>query len=137
MIVDKARALLERDECARTLGIELVDAEPGRATVRMAVRPDMLNVHGICHGGLVFTLADTAFAVACNSYDDATVAAGAAIEFLAPAGAGAALTATCTEQTRQGRSGVYDVEVATAEGTTVALFRGRSRTIGGSVVSDG
>jgi acyl-CoA thioesterase len=123
--------VLERDEAARALGIELVEATEGRATVRMTVRPDMVNAHGTCHGGLLFTLADTAFALACNSYGSLTVAAGATIEFLAPAAPGAVLTARCVERVREGRSGVYDVEVVDGEGGAVAVFRGRSRTVGG------
>lgn len=129
--------MLGRDDAARSLGIELVEVRPGAAVMRMTVRPDMANGHAICHGGFIFTLADTAFAVACNSYDDVTVAAGAAIEFLAPAGMGATLTARCAERARQGRSGVYDADVVDDEGTVVAVFRGRSRTVGGSVVAGG
>ena len=123
--------MLEGDEAARALGIEAVEVGEGRATVRMAVRPDMANVHGTCHGGLLFTLADTAFQLACNSYGPVTVAAGAAIEFLAPARPGAVLTARCTELAKHGRSGLYDVVVVDAGGVTVAVFRGRSRTVGG------
>ena len=122
--------MLERDAAAQALGIELVEAGPGTVTLRMAVRADMLNGHGTCHGGIVFTLADTAFAIACNSHGDPTVAAGATIEFVAPVAEGAVLTAAAREQHRQGRSGVYDIEVTSDDGTTVALFRGRSRTIG-------
>jgi len=124
--------MLERDAAARALGIDLVETGAGSATVRMTVRPDMLNGHGTCHGGMMFMLADTAFAIACNSHGDPAVASAAAIEFIAPAHEGATLTATAREQIRQGRSGVYDIEVRTDEGTVVALFRGRSRTIGGS-----
>lgn len=112
------------------LGIETVDLAAGHAVVRMHVREDMLNTHGSCHGGFVFTLADTAFELACNSHGPTTVAAGAAIEYVAPAGAGAVLTATCDERWRGGRSGVYDAVVVDDDGTTVALFRGRSRTVG-------
>jgi acyl-CoA thioesterase len=126
-------AMLERDAAARALGIELVETGAGSATVRMTVRPDMLNGHGTCHGGMMFMLADTAFAIACNSHGDPAVASAAAIEFIAPAHAGATLTATAREQIRQGRNGVYDIEVRTDDGTVVALFRGRSRTIGGTV----
>lgn len=112
------------------LGIETVDVGAGRAVVRMRVRPDMLNTHGTCHGGFVFTLADTAFELACNSYGPTTVAAAASIELVAPVSDGAVLTATCEERWRRGRSGVYDAEVVSDDGTVVALFRGRSRTVG-------
>ena len=122
--------MVERDPAATSLGIELVEAAPGRAEVRMRVRPDMLNGHGTCHGGVVFTLADTAFAVACNTDRDVTVAAGATIEFLAPARDGAILTARCAERARQGRSGYYEVDVVADDGAIIALFQGRSRTIG-------
>ena len=125
--------MLDRDNAARALGIELVKTGAGSAVVRMTVRPDMLNGHGTCHGGMMFMLADTAFAIACNSHGEPAVAAAAAIEFIAPAPEGAILTATAREQVRQGRSGVYDIDVQTDDGTTVALFRGRSRTVGGSV----
>ena len=113
------------------LGIETVTVGPGHAVVRMRVRDDMLNTHGTCHGGFVFTLADTAFELACNSHGPTTVAAGATIEYVAPSHAGALLTATCDERWRRGRTGVYDVEVVADDGTTVALFRGRSRTVAG------
>lgn len=113
------------------LGIEAVEVVPGRAVVRMHVRHEMLNTQGTCHGGFVFTLADTAFELACNSHGPTTVAAGATIEYLAPVHAGAVLTAACDERSRRGRTGVYDVEVVADDGTTVALFRGRSRTVAG------
>jgi acyl-CoA thioesterase len=118
------------DAASKQLGIEISDVAPGRATATMTIADDMVNGHGICHGGYVFTLADTAFAFACNTYDDRTVAAGAGIDFLEPVHAGARLTATAVERTRRGRSGVYDVTVATTDGHVVAEFRGRSRSIG-------
>lgn len=123
--------VLDRDALAATLGIEPVDTSPGRAVVRMVVRPDMANAHGTCHGGALFTLADVAFALACNSHGPLTVAAAAQIEFVAPAAVGATLTATCQERLRQGRAGVYDTDVVDADGTVVAVFRGRSRTTDG------
>ncbi len=113
------------------LAIETVEVSAGRAVVRMQVRAEMLNTHGTCHGGFVFTLADTAFELACNAHGPTTVAAAATIEFVAAVAEGAVLTATCEETWRQGRSGVYDVDVRDADGVTVALFRGRSRTVGG------
>jgi acyl-CoA thioesterase len=132
--VETARECAQRmyadDAASRALGIEVSDVAPGRATTRMSVRDDMVNGHGICHGGYVFTLADTAFAFACNTYDDRTVAAGADISFLEPVRAGERLTATASERSRRGRSGLYDVTVATGDGVIVAEFRGRSRSLG-------
>jgi acyl-CoA thioesterase len=129
-----ARRCAERmyadDAASRRLGIRISDIAAGCATAAMTVRPEMLNGHGICHGGCVFTLADTAFAFACNTYDDVTVAAGADITFLEPVPADAVLTARATERARRGRSGLYDVTVCTADGTVVAEFRGRSRSLG-------
>lgn len=131
---DRARRCAERmyaaDVASRSLGIVIRDVGPGHATAVMAVGADMVNGHGICHGGYVFTLADTAFAFACNTYDDVTVAAGADVSFLEPVSAGAALTAVAVERSRRGRSGLYDVTVRTADGTVVAEFRGRSRSLG-------
>jgi acyl-CoA thioesterase len=118
-------ALYERDLAAQALGIELLDVAPGQARVAMTVRADMLNGHGICHGGFLFALADTAFAYACNSHGEAMVAAGASIEFLAPAAGGERLIASAREISRSARHGIYDVEVAKASGESVAHFRGR------------
>jgi acyl-CoA thioesterase len=118
------------DAASQRLGIAISDVAPGRATATMTVADGMLNGHGICHGGYVFTLADTAFAFACNTYDDRTVAAGAAVDFLEPVPTGATLVATAAERTRRGRSGIYDVAVATTDGRVVAEFRGRSRSSG-------
>jgi acyl-CoA thioesterase len=131
---DRARRCAERmyadDVASQALGIVIIDVEPGRATATMVVRDDMLNGHGICHGGYVFTLADTAFAFACNTYDEVTVAAGADVSFLAPVSAGCTLTAVAVERSRRGRSGLYDVTVHTEDRTAVAEFRGRSRSLG-------
>lgn len=127
--VAAAEAVFRHDAAAAALGIELVDTGPGGATVRMTVRPDMANGHGTCHGGVVFTLADTAFAVACNGGGEPTVAAGAVVDFVAPTRVGTTLTATCRERLRRGRTGFYDVDVTDGDGTTVALFRGRSQSI--------
>ena len=123
------------DSASQRLGIEISDVAPGRATASMAVTEDMVNGHGMCHGGYVFTLADTAFAFACNTYDERTVAAGAGIDFLEPVEAGGRLIAVAVERTRRGRSGVYDVTVSTGDGQVVAEFRGRSRTIGGPLLT--
>ena len=119
------------DAASAALGIELLDWGPGRARLRMTVSPTMVNGHDIAHGGLVFTLADSAFAVACNSHGPVTVAAGADVTFVAPARLGDVLVAEAREQVVVGRSGVTDVRVTTADGgTVVALFRGRSRSLG-------
>ncbi|MEO7397091.1 MAG: hydroxyphenylacetyl-CoA thioesterase PaaI [Ilumatobacteraceae bacterium] len=133
-ISDVATTLLARDAASRALGIELVQAGRGTAAVRMRVRPDMVNGHGVCHGGLIFTLADSAFAFACNGYDINTLAAAASIDFVSPAPLGATLTAVATEAHRHGRSGLYDVVVADAGGRLIARFHGRSHEIGGSVI---
>jgi acyl-CoA thioesterase len=125
-----------RDNAAHALGITIKAVAPGEATLTMEVRSDMLNGHAICHGGLIFAIADTAFAYACNSYNDNTLAASASIEFLAPARLGDRLTATAREQNRGRRLGIYDIEVTREDGTRVALFRGRSAKISGTVLAD-
>ncbi len=118
-------ALYERDHAAQALGIELIEVGLGRARMAMTVRRDMLNGHGVCHGGILFSLADTAFAYACNSAGTPMVAAGAAIEFVAPAAAGERLIAAASETSRSERQGIYDVAVSTESGATRAHFRGR------------
>ena len=127
-------SMWERDDASQGLGMRLVRIAPGEATLTMAVRRDMLNGHAICHGGFVFTLADSAFAFACNSYNANTVAAGCSIEFLAPAHEGDVLTAVARERTLAGRSGVYDIDVRNQHGATIAVFRGKSARIRGHVV---
>jgi phenylacetic acid degradation protein PaaD len=129
-----AEVMLGDDRASASVGIELVDVAPGRATVTMAVRDDMVNGHDIAHGGFVFLLADTAFAVACNSYGQSTVAAGCDIAFVEAVRAGDRLTAVAEERHRSGRSGLYDVSVRRDDGTVVAELRGRSRTIKGTLV---
>lgn len=124
-----------RDRAAQQLGIALEAIEPGAAACRMTVRADMVQGHGTCHGGIVFTLADTAFAYACNACNRVTVALGAEITFVAPARVGEVLTATARERSRAGRTGVYDVEVKNDAGTLVALFRGTSYETRGAVVA--
>jgi acyl-CoA thioesterase len=121
--------MFEADLAARNLGMELLQAGDGAATVRMPIGPAMVNGHAIAHGGYVFLLADTAFACACNSSGPVTVAAGADITFVAPAREGDVLVATATERVSYGRSGIYDVTVWRGD-EVVAEFRGRSRTIG-------
>jgi acyl-CoA thioesterase len=137
---ERARACAEvmwaDDAASRALGIELDGVAPGRATARMTVTERMVNGHGIAHGGYVFLLADTAFAFACNTYDQRTVAAGGDIVFVDAARAGDALVAEAVERVRQGRSGVYDVTVRRADGSVVAEMRGRSRTIAGTLLAE-
>ncbi len=129
-----AKAMYEADACTRSLGIDLVEIRPGYARLQMNVRPDFLNGHAICHGGLMFTLADSAFAFACNSYNLSTVAAGCTIEFLRPVQGGDRLTAEAIEQTLSGRAGIYDIRLTNREGETVAMFRGKSAQIRGNVI---
>ena len=117
-----------------TMGMELVACEPGRATLRMSVRALHLNGHQICHGGFIFTLADSTFAFACNSHNRNTVAAGASIEFLRPGQLGDVLTCDGVEQTLAGRHGIYDMTVTNQRGEVVALFRGKSAQIAGTVL---
>jgi acyl-CoA thioesterase len=123
-----------RDNATQGLGMQLVDVGAGYARMHMRVRPDMLNGHATCHGGFIFTLADSTFAFACNSYNLQTVAAGCTIEFLAPAHEGEVLEAHATEQARSGKTGVYDVVVTNADGKKIALMRGKSHQISGSVI---
>ena len=126
---ETARRMFEADRASKNLGMRLVEAGHGRAVVEMAVGPLMVNGHGIAHGGFVFTLADTAFACACNvDGRGVTVASGADVTFVAPAEEGDLLVATATERVVQGRSGIYDVTVRRGE-DVVAEFRGRSRTL--------
>ncbi|MGF3054189.1 hydroxyphenylacetyl-CoA thioesterase PaaI [Microbacterium sp. YY-03] len=123
-----AERLMRDDYASQALGIEIINAEPGDVTLRMTVRRDMLNGFGITHGGMIFSLADTAFAFACNETDTATVAAGADIAVLAPTREGDTLTAHAKRVSRTGRNGIYDIIVTNEVGDTIALFRGRSRT---------
>ncbi|TAM60919.1 hydroxyphenylacetyl-CoA thioesterase PaaI [bacterium] len=118
--------MLADDGATRALGIEVLEVSPGGCVARMLVRADMLNGFGSCHGGLITTLADTAFAYACNSYNHATVAASLSIDFIASVKLGDELTASCAEQALSGRTGVYDVVVVNQRLERVALFRGRS-----------
>lgn len=129
-------AQLQRDDkYAALLGIEPLAVAPGSAEVRMTVRDNMLNGYGICHGGLIFTLADTAFAHACNSYNIATVAAGCSIEYLAPAHSGDTLVATAEQRGQSGRQGIFDIAIRNQHGDTVALFRGRSHRLNETIVA--
>jgi acyl-CoA thioesterase len=124
-----AAIMFAADHASRAVGMELVQAGPGTAVVRMRVAMQMLNGHAIAHGGYVFMLADTAFACACNSDGQVTLASGADISFIAPAREGDVLVATAAERARYGRSGIYDVTVRRGA-EVVAEFRGRSRTVG-------
>lgn len=128
------RAMYERDHCAIAHGIELVAIAPGYARMTMTVRKDMVNGHDIGHGGMTFTLADTAFAYACNARNEVTVAAACDIVFPAPAKLGDVLTAECREVHRRGRNGIYDTVVTNQDGAVIALFRGQSSRIQGEVV---
>ena len=126
------QAMAAGDRTVQALGIAVDEVGPGRATVRMTLREDMVNGHDIGHGVLTFTVADSAFSFACNSYNRRTVAAGAEIRFLAPTRRGDVLVAAATERERSGRDGVYDVTVTVGE-TVVATFVGRSKQIGGTL----
>jgi acyl-CoA thioesterase len=129
-----ARTMFARDRASQAMGITLTGIGPGHAELAMTVRADMLNGHAICHGGFVFTLADSAFAYACNSYNLTTVASGCAIDFVAPAREGDVLTAVAHERSVSGRTGVYDIEVTNQHDERVAFFRGKSYRIKGHVV---
>lgn len=130
-----ARVMWEADAASAMLGMEIEALGPGEARVTMVVRPDMVNGHDLCHGGLVASLADSAFALACNSHGTVTVAAGFEIDFLEPARLGQVLEAHAREVALRGRSGLYDVTVRTG-GTVIAEFRGRSRSLGRRIGAD-
>ncbi len=129
-----ATAMYGRDRATQALGITLSEVRPGYARMNMPVRIDMLNGHETCHGGFIFALADSAFAIACNSHNLNTVAAGCSIEFLAPGRLGDVLCAEAVEQVLAGRTGVYDIKVSNQDGRLIALFRGKSHRISGEVV---
>ena len=132
-----AAGLYERDRASQALGMRLAAVRPGWARVTMRVRADMVNGHRVCHGGLVFALADSAFAFACNSHNESTVAAAATIDFLAGAREGDELIAEASELWRTRRNGIYEISVCNQRGERIALFRGRSYRIDGQVVSEG
>jgi acyl-CoA thioesterase len=131
-----ARAMLAAEGTGPAWGIEIEEAGEGYARIRMRLRPDMLNGHGIAHGGMVFALADTAFAYACNGRNVTTVAAQASIVFLDAAREGEMLIAEAEEAALVGRSGVYNVKVTGEDGRTVAAFQGYSRSLGGPVIGE-
>lgn len=121
-------AMMERDRASAALGMIVRHTEPGLAVVTMTIRDDMLNGFDVTHGGIIFALADTAFAISCNDSHHVTLAAGADIAFLKPTTSGQTLTATAVLRTKSGRSGIYDVSVTDDDNVPVAEFRGRSRT---------
>ena len=123
--------MFTNDHASKWLGMTIVEVGPGRSVLSMPVRDCMVNGHDLCHGGLIATLADSAFAFACNSYNELTVASGFTIDILAPGKLGDVLTAHCREVNRAGRTGVYDCEVTNQRGEKVAVFRGRSYTMKG------
>jgi len=125
-----AEAMWKEDDASRGLGMEIVDVRCGEATLAMTVKPDMVNGQRIAHGGFIFTLADSAFAFACNTHNERVVAAQGSITFIKPGKLGDRLVATAREISRNGRSGIYDVRV-TVDDTVIAEFRGHSRVIGG------
>lgn len=126
------KAAAERDLTALSLGVQLIEMGPGRAVLRMTVQPQMVNSHGTCHGGIIFTLADSAFGYACNSFNRNAVAQQCDITFLKPVAVGSVLTATAELRETAGRSSVYDMTVRNDAGETVALFRGLSREVSGA-----
>ncbi len=125
-----AEAMWAEDSASRALGMTLDSVAPGAARLSMTVTARMVNGHGMCHGGYIFTLADSAFAFACNTHNERAVAAHCAVSFLRPARLGETLTATAEERHRAGRSGITDVRVTGTDGSVVAEFRGQSRTLG-------
>jgi len=126
--------MLAKDHASRSLGIECSAVGPGTATVRMTVRENMLNGFGSCHGGIVTTVADTAFGLACNSHNVWTVASGFDVDIVAPGYVGDVLTARAVEVSRGGRTGVYDITVCNQDEKLVAVFRGRSYSVKGKTV---
>ncbi len=129
-----AEKLLSEDAATRALGMAVSVSQAGQATVTMTVSAAMVNGHQNCHGGYIFTLADSAFAFACNGYNEVTVAASASVDFIRPARLGEQLTAIAIERHRGKRSGLYDVQVSNQDGKLVAIFRGRSATVGGALL---
>ena len=130
-------AMWRNDRASKALGMQVLAIGPGSATLSMVVREDMLNGHDICHGGLVTTLADSAFAFACNAYNEVTVASGFDVNLIAAARLGDLLTATARERSKAGRTGVYDIDVTNQRGEAVAAFRGRSYTVKGKALIEG
>ncbi len=121
-----AAKMYAQDPTTRWLGMELLAIGPGSAKLKMTVSANMLNSQGVCHGGMLFALADSAFAYACNARNQATVASACNIDFLRPAQEGDCISAAALERSLGGRTGVYDIELTNQRGETVALFRGKS-----------
>ena len=134
--IEVAESMYSRDRASQWLGLKLIEVRTGFARMSMEVKPHMANGHDLGHGGLTFALADSTFAFACNSYNINAVAAACSIEFLAPARVGDVLTATAQEQALVGRNGVYDVRITNQRDEVVALFRGKSTQIRGSVIAE-
>jgi len=130
-----AEAMWREDDASKGLGMQLVEIGPGRAVMSMEVQPHMVNGQRIAHGGFIFTLADSAFAFACNTHNERVVAAQGSITFIRPGKLGDVLVATAREISRGGRSGIYDVRV-TVDDTVIAEFRGHSRTIAGTWLAE-
>ena len=128
-----AESMYSRDQASQQLGMKIISVAPGRAVLTMTVDNRMVQGHGACHGGYLFTLADSAFAFACNTYDKATVASGCTIEYVNPAKEGDLLTATAQELSRGNRTGVYDITITNQNQQVVAYFRGKSYQVRGSV----
>jgi len=128
-----AEAMWNEDDASKGLGMEILQIKPGEATLTMTVKPNMVNGHGIAHGGFIFLLADSAFAFACNSRNERAVAAHCDISFIRPGKLGDRLVAVAREISRTGRSGIYDIRV-TVDDTAIAEMRGHSRTVGGAWV---
>lgn len=131
-----AEAMWAEDTASRSLGMELVEVSRGRAVLRMAVKETMVNGHGLMHGGYIFTLADSAFAFSCNTYNARTVAQHCSVTYIKSGKLGDVLTATGVERSRSGRSGIYDITVQRQDGAVIAEFRGHSRTIDGFILPD-
>ena len=131
-----AEVMWRDDHASKWLGIQVEEVRPGYARLSMTVTPNMVNGHNLCHAGLIFILADSTFAFACNSHNQRAVAAGASIEFLAPAFLGDVLTAEGVEQALKGRTGVYDMKVTNQKNELIAVFRGKSATIKGLLVEE-
>ena len=131
-----AEVMWREDNASKWLGMKVEEVRPGYARLSMTVTANMVNGHNLCHGGLIFTLADSTFAFASNSHNQRAVAAGCAIEFLAPAFLGDVLTAEGVEQALRGRTGVYDIKVTNQKSELIAVFRGKSATIKGLLVEE-
>ena len=131
-----SNAMHKYDTCAHVLEIQLVNVTPGNCIATMKIRDEMLNGHGTCHGGIIFTLADTAFAHACNSYNKKTVALSCSIDFIKPAKLNDTLTAKAIKRSLNGRTGLYDVTVINQDNVNIAHFRGRSYRIQGNLVME-